>query len=379
MESAGSLLGTDWITMVDKKAVEEFTIPPPAGAEVASMPCTNSYYAYPKVKNLHLASSHIASLLDGLWRRSVHPGEDVTFYHLKDVIVAEEGLVFDLAGNLISVTRTYHTDEEVLAGRQRVLDAIERGLANKIDKGILGKSRGADNYGHFLVEMLPRAWLARRILSLNDWPVIIFDEPTAVTRSATAALHCAGFSNEYVLPMGRAPVFVGDLIVVDRLTGHAVYLSPLVMECLDTITETIAAAKNDSIYVPRRPSMSRDFNDEHLVAERLQGLGFQEVETAALPFHEQVAAFKGASRVVGCAGAALTNIAFCRPGTDVFIFMPSGAAEVFFWMLAEARNLNYHEIRCREIGPQRGAFSWDRLLDVSPDEVVRLIEPGVWN
>ena len=353
--------------------IEELIVHPPEAARIAAIPCPNSYYAYPRLTCLAPVPDAIRPTLESLWSASIHPGRDVLAYRLTDVYVAEEGLVFDGAGQLLSPTRTYHTDDQIRRGHASVLAAIAAGSAPVLDRGVLAKSRGADNYGHFIVEMLPRAWIARTRLGLADWPVLIFDEPEAVRQVATAALQVAGVPAEVIVPLGRAPAFLRELVVIDGLTWHSLYLSPIVMQCLDAVSAAIESGQQADLYATRRPSRTRDFAAEPAIAARLRARGYREIEAAGLSFAEQVAAFKGARSVVGCMGAALTNIVFCRPGTEVVVFTPCGAAEVFFWMIAEARRLRYREIRCAEIGPQLGPLPWDRLIDVPPAALDRLI------
>ncbi|MDR7038308.1 capsular polysaccharide biosynthesis protein [Methylobacterium sp. BE186] len=353
--------------------IEDLIVQPPDSARIAAIPSTNSYYAYPRLTCLAPIPETIRPTLETIWRKAIHRGRDVVAYRFTDVYVAEEGLAFDQSGKLLAPTRTYHDDEQIRRARAAVLAAIGSGSARTLERGILAKSRGADNYGHFLVEMLPRAWLARTRFGFPDWPAIIFDEPAPVRDVARAALQVAGFAPEEIVVTGREPVLVRDLVAIDGLTSHSTYLSPHVMQCFDTITAGIAPAPEADLYATRRPARIREFVEEPAIAERLRAMGYREVEAAALSFEDQVATFKGARSVVGCMGAAITNIVFCRPGTEVVVFTPSSAGETFFWMLAQARRLRYREIRCPEIGPQLWAMPWDRLIDVSPAELERLL------
>ena len=46
---------------------------------------------------------------------------------------------------------------------------------------------------------------------------------------------------------------------------------------------------------------------------------------------------------------------------------------MLFWLIAELRGLRYREVRCEEVGPQRGDLPWDRALAITPEEVLHLI------
>jgi capsular polysaccharide biosynthesis protein len=353
--------------------IERIVRSPSAAERIASLRCPNSYFAYPNLTCLEPIPDRVLSILGPLWKRSIHLGRDVDIYLLKDVFIVREGLVFDQNANLIDVTRTYHEADVVVSAWNCVRNAMTSGHFTSLTKGILTKSRGCSNYGHFIVEMLPRAWLARTVLGLNGWPAIIDSTSAAVQKVSAQALHRAGFGLDEVIPTGPVPEFIEELIVVDGLTCHSQYLSPFTMQCLDAIAESVPAGSNVRIYVPRRPAVTRDFESELEIAGQLHQLGFYEALTADMPFEEQVAAFKGAEAVVGITGAALANLVFCKPGTKVFNFSPSSALEVLFWMIAELRRLRYCEIRCVEIGPQLGNLPWNRAIRVTPDEIKRIV------
>lgn len=315
----------------------------------------------------------IADLMINIWSNSVHAGRNIDIHVLKNVFISAEGLVFDEGARLIACTRTLHSDEQIDSSAERIRAIQNRGDVRVIRKAVLAKSRGAANYGHFLIEMLTRAWFARTYLALTDWPVLIHESTTAIQKVAIQALQQAGYDRDQILTCGEEPVFLQELIYVDGLASHSQYISPYVMQCLDAVADNVRAGTASKIYVPRRPAPTRDFVNERQISSNLTANGFSEVATASLDFRDQIAAFKGASTVVGSMGAALTNLVFCRPGTDVFVFMPSSAAEVLFWMISQIRRLNYCEIRTKETGPQTGPLPWDRALDIPPRQLARIV------
>jgi len=315
----------------------------------------------------------IAELMSDIWGRSVQAGRNIDIYLFRNVFVTAEGLVFDKEGQLIACTRTLHSDEQIDFSADALRAVRDSQDLRTIDKAVLAKSRGAENYGHFLIEMLTRAWFARTHLDLTDWPALIHKSTAAIESVAIQALQQAGYRRDQILICGQEPVFLQELIFVDGLSDHSRYLSPYVMQCLDTIADGVQAGTASKIYVTRRPAQTRDFVNEGQISACLAANGFSEVTTASLDFRSQIATFKGAGTVVGAMGAALTNLVFCKPGTDVFVFMPSSAAEVLFWMIAQVRRLNYCEIRTKETGPQTGPLAWDRALEIHPKQLARIV------
>jgi capsular polysaccharide biosynthesis protein len=340
---------------------------------IFELKCPNSYNSYPRITEIAKMPDHVRATLNVLWERSIHQGRDLQVFARHNVFVAEEGLVFDQDRKLMPESRTYHSDDEI----QRSINNIEllqkSGDIRVLDKAILTKSRGATNYGHSILEMLPRAWFVRKNLNVPGWPALIHDSGSDLTTIMQEALSFAGFSGDEVLTSDGAPILVENLLVVDGLASHTQYLSPYVMSFLDEITESIPAAGEDKIYVNRGSNASRDFAEEGVVSSELSKLGYVPKFTGHMSFRDQVAAFRGADSIVGVLGAALSNIAFCKPGTEINCFMPSEACEVLFWMLAERRNLKYHEVRCAEEGPQRGPLPWDRHIRVPIDQLRKIV------
>lgn len=345
----------------------------PNSSCVLELNCPNTYYAYPNLLEIEAMPDNVKKTMEYLWKRSIHAGRKVRFLEFFDVFIAKEGLVFDMQANLIAETRTYHSDDEISEGAEKVRQAIASGSAETFKKFILAKSRGATNYGHFVLEMLPRAWLARKCLHVDDWPILIHRASPELVRVTSQALNAIGVGDTKIFASDENPIFVKHVIVADGLTNHSEYLSPFVMQCLDEISASIDSARDKKIYASRGQNPTRDFLDEPVIAQKLADAGFTNIFSGTLDFQSQIEIFKSAECVTGVMGASLANIAFCNPGTPVFCFMPSSASEVLFWMIAQARRLNYYEIRCAETGPQIGPLPWDRLIRIDPDQLVNIV------
>lgn len=348
-------------------------VPAPPDTLVSSLPGLSAYLSYPRLRIYEEIPVQVRSTLDEIWNRDTVHCPPVQIFHLRNVYVALEGLVFDEQVRLIDVTRTYHSDVDLVRARQAIVDATRSAGTERIAKGILAKSRGVTNYGHFIYEALPRAWMARTHLGLDDWPAVVHASSSAMEEVSRQALRCAGFPDAHIVVTTAAPVFFEELVFVHGLTGHSLFLSPLAMQSLDAITSHVPSGPAAKLYVARAPARVRDFEDEPRAAAVLASMGYRRVVAAEMSFEDQVSTFRGATEVVGIAGAALTNTVFCRPGTRVVALHPSSAAEVLFWMIAEARRLRYEEVRCRETGPVKGSLPWDRSIAVSRAQLIDVL------
>ncbi len=279
----------------------------------------------------------------------------------------DEGLVFTPHAVLVTETGIDFTGEEIGRAKARLINALmSPAHIARYPRAVLCKKRGAKNYGHWLVEMLPKAYWALRKLNLWDWPMAVHacrEDMAAVIRDSLAVV---GVPAEKIIETGSEPVYFEELLLVRGLTEHSLFISPLVMDCMAFIADAAPAGESDSLYAVRRPSSIRDFEHEPAAREVLLADGYREIACGSLPFLSQVSAFKSARRVTGPMGAALANAVFCRPGTELLVFMPASAREVLYWHIAEAKRLDYHEVRTEESGPVRGDLPWDRALRISP-------------
>jgi capsular polysaccharide biosynthesis protein len=342
--------------------------------QVGEIRVSPTYSSYPNIYQRHLIPDSAFSILNSRWSVERYLVPSVKFFLVKQAYVLAEGLVFTNSGALIAQTRTAHSEIEIAQARKN----LEQVFASPDNiqthaKAVLCKKRGANNYGHWLVEMLPKAYWAKRELDLSDWPVLVHKTSEALQSIIQQSLEVINVPNDKIIATDHAPVYFEELLIVDGLTSHAVFLSPLVLECMEFIATKADVGQNENLYAVRRPAITRDFENEPEIRQLFIEDGYREIETASLSFLEQVSTFKSAKRVVGPMGAALTNIIFCRPGTEVLVFMPASALELFFWHIAEGKKLNYHEIRCEEAGDQKGDLPWNRSLRISSPTVRNLL------
>jgi hypothetical protein len=102
------------------------------------------------------------------------------------------------------------------------------------------------------------------------------------------------------------------------------------------------------LLISRRDSPWRRLRNEAHLIELLQPLGFEVIVPGELTFHDQIAAFRDATHVVGPHGAGLTNILWCAPGTHVLeVFHPHYGTWAYA-MLKDVLNLNYATLVARD-------------------------------
>jgi len=102
--------------------------------------------------------------------------------------------------------------------------------------------------------------------------------------------------------------------------------------------EAIAGPK---LYLTRRKASHRLITNESELSELLQRRGFQVVDPGSYSVALQISMFRNARTIVSPHGAAMTNIGFCEPGTQIYELMPKDYANACFNRIAQLMDLDY--------------------------------------
>lgn len=100
----------------------------------------------------------------------------------------------------------------------------------------------------------------------------------------------------------------------------------------------------ERLYLSRSRARRRRVVREELLWEALAPLGFQRVCTEMLSWSEQCALFRHARVVVAPHGAALANLVFSPPGTQVIELLHSRYLHPGYWRLSALRGHDYHAV-----------------------------------
>lgn len=343
----------------------------PAGTRRVTVASPGFATSVPAIRAPGLIPAEVRSILDPVWTGGPFAPREVEVLRVPQAYLAEEGLVFDDDLNVVAGSVTDQPPHHVAAARVALAAAVAAGSVVERDGPlVLCVKPGRANYGHWLVEMLPKADIAMRAFPGEPLGMLVADVEGGMRAIIADSLARLGVPAGRVVPGLRTPERVRDLIVVSGLTVHGSYMSPLVVRTLDALASGIAPLPDhERIFVRRRlPAYRRIWNEE-AICEVLRAKGYAVISPEEHPLERQIAMFKGARQVIGTASAALTNIAFSRPGTEAAILYPASMSDTFYWFIAQHRRLDYRDIRCEEIGPQYTHLAYDRDL---------MTEPGMW-
>jgi capsular polysaccharide biosynthesis protein len=298
---------------------------------------------YPEVRNLDLVNPGAKTAMEISWCRDLFDEHDVEIFQLRGAFFSEECLVFDDRLRVVINASDEYSDDEI----SKALASIERSLAEQklphlAGPGVVSKRRAVNNYGHFLMECLPMAVIGGAVCGDRQPTFLLHRVQPALLDVVLRAFRLLGITPDRleIRDYGE-PMHFEELIVVRGLTRHGTYMSPLCAGAVAKLAENIEPASDKKLFVKRVPGWGRRrhlLNEARLIS-RLEPLGFRAIEPSQLTLEQQIAAFSGAEDVIGVGGAAMTNIAFCRPGTRVVSLASPNFSDTFFWFIATHKGL----------------------------------------
>jgi capsular polysaccharide biosynthesis protein len=347
------------------------TAPPDQGPSLPSLHSPAFALVPPDLSRGDLIPPGVRAAMDGAWQAAGFPARDVTFRAYEDVVVVQEGLVLDRDLHPIPGSVTQHSPAEIARGRMAAMVARDAEALDPLPGTyVLCKKRGVRNYGHWLLEMLPCAALAWEHLPREGLRFVVPQAEGRLADAVDAALARLGLAEDRLLAVGAAPARVERLIMVEGLTQHGVFMSPLAPASARMLAWDIPPGEARRLFVTRGSVGFRDFADPAALVRRAEVKGYRAFDPGTVPWLDQVAAFAGARRIVGVMGAALANIVFAPRGAEVVCLAPANMPDTFFWFIAGLCGLRYREIRCEVRGPvqQGGVADWDREM-VFPEDL----------
>lgn len=235
-------------------------------------------------------------------------------------------------------------------------------------------SAGSFNYGHWLVDDLPRVvWLIGRqekvLLLLHSYGQAM----DAVRRESIEVM--LGRSAPLLFLSPEHTYEVKRLSYASPVTLHPVIKLP---EAMDFVRRRIGEAMEAGhgarrrLLVTRASGRGRALTNADEVHAIFADAGFELVNPEGMSFAEQARTFGDAEAVVGLMGAAMTNTIFSPAGCKVGYLAPQGWQEPFYWDLANVMGHPYFTT----FGPVASSDQPVHLTDFSiePEDAAALLD-----
>jgi len=313
----------------------------------------------------------LRSILEHEWQKAVQVVPPVYLYEFHDARIDRNGIM--VLGDRFLVEETvidYPKDADFDLGAVQfhkhtatwTFDGAQSITYIQAPTLLLIK-HGFDNYGHWLIEMLPRLKLALEHLP-SDVHVAVGDTAGPLWTVVLATLKALGFGPERIKRVTGASQFQ-TLYYVSPLSRHPLYISPFTTRFLaESYKSAPVVQSHRRLYVSRSDARFRRLRNEPELLDYLIPLGFEVVYPGQMSFADQVRVFSEAQLIVGVMGAAMTNMVFAPPGASVYALLPVTMPDLFFWNLACLNQQRYYEIRGPKCGDLDSLYA-DFTVDIA--------------
>ena len=195
---------------------------------------------------------------------------------------------------------------------------------------VLTSDCGGSNY-HWITTVIPRLHLLEKAgYRLSDFDKIILDYGGLRFQRDIIFKYLGIPEDKLIGSIRNGAHFKAKNIVTASIQIENPQWSTLAIRD-KFIRPEVFTEKQHKIYISRNDSHKRRILNEDMVTNYLDNLGFKTVYLEGLPFEEQISLFANAEAIVAPHGAALTNLAFCKPGTKVIeIVNPEWYQDCFF-------------------------------------------------
>lgn len=236
-------------------------------------------------------------------------------------------------------------------------------------------TRGAsNNYYHFLHDVLPRWGILRQA-----FPDLVPDH--------VIAPHQTGFQKQLLaltgldeLPLQQpssSTTLRADRLLVPATPNNHLMAPPTTLQWLRENLPATGPGMGPRLYITRgtTPHTRCLVHELHLRTE-LEKRGFVILDPGQHSVQEQIDAFAAAEVVVGPHGAALSNLAFSRPGTKVLELFAPNYVNTCYWTIADAIGCDYRYLVAQPDSVRPGSPKTGVLTDIelTPAEVLGELE-----
>jgi len=269
--------------------------------------------------------------------------------------------------------------------------SLSRQFPSQIDRGIHAMHEYAGNYFHFIVEVLPRVLLADELGLDPSIPILIQKN---LARNLRVLLDGMNVNKREIIELNDRQIYpiqelyfasdassIQDVYVRARLAEETVLHYGILRRTVDRVLEQHGHLEHSvnrpprKIYV-RRGQRYRGLRNETAVEDFLIEQGFELVVTDDLSIRSQINIFRDAELIICPTGAAMTNILWCRPGTEVHVFMSEHVATpTEIWtQLGAVSQVSVAVTKCERAFSTDGKYGMHDDYIVDLDAVTKIVE-----
>jgi capsular polysaccharide biosynthesis protein len=223
---------------------------------------------------------------------------------------------------------------------------------------VLLKQTWDGNYGHWLIESLPRVSLVAALRPLTKCKFVVGDDRGAMGAVYTDTLSLFDIPEDRILAVPDEPTKIGRLIYPAPLTVQPWVKAPIVVKVLEGIADRLKdwgphIERLEKLYVSRNNTGKRCLLNETEIIEIINRQGYRVIHPETMSFFEQVVTFSRARQVIGNLGAGLVNLVFAPRGVRLFALTSEFMEDDFFWDLVSHKEGSYLSLHGKADRPER--------------------------
>ncbi|WP_205369747.1 tetratricopeptide repeat protein [Thermoleptolyngbya sp. PKUAC-SCTB121] len=214
-------------------------------------------------------------------------------------------------------------------------------------------------YFHWMLDVLPRLKVLQDgEFNLNEIDYWLVGDCHSWQQDS---LHHLQIPSEKVLSVQEHLHIQADQLIIPSFPGAAAWPQAWVCDWLKSSflhSQTLAPDLPKRLYLSRQKTRDRRIINEESVVKLLESQGFATVYLETCTIAEQAQLFYNAELIVSPHGSGLTNLAFCRPGTQVVELFSPNYVYPCYWYLSNLIGLDYAYL----LGEVPAGHFWQSLL-----------------
>lgn len=293
------------------------------------------------------------------------PLKDVNLYKMNNVFICgDSDLIY--TGDLRYVVNDfcYNKEERVSyadssflrqKGNMILLRRNDFDRARKVESGIMMCGQYSNNYYHNLFDNLIRL-LALDKVAIDSNAVILADKKIQQVTSFKSIFDIltGTYGREVVFVNPREVVKVNNLFYISHINKILPSIKDISKYKIDDfvydwaymekLRDKLLIYKSNEqtpsrIFITRK-SVNRRHVNENDIMDYLKPMGFVSIAPEEYDFSYQMALFNNAEYIVGCSGAAMTNLLFCSPFANILVIRATKNNDMVYSTISHAMGCN---------------------------------------
>jgi Glycosyltransferase 61 len=215
-------------------------------------------------------------------------------------------------------------------------------------------NEGGGTWGHWVVQGLPRVLWFRRVMP--EGKIAVPRDYLMEANNFGRILRLYGVEHDDVVPLSRDVSWrLREAVFIDPLS-QPMGVHPAALEVLREQCPRLAPPPNasDRTFITRATGGNdRGIDNAAEIDAIASDLGFRPTRLGSTHVEQQIATWQHGAAFMSVLGSDLTNLVFAKPGSDVLSITPDFHGDMFFFDLAAAVGLRWHELLCGHIVEKR--------------------------